>query len=368
MAIVDFIIVGLTLGVAAWGYRHGVMTGLLMLVGFGGGAVLGSRLAPLLLDGGLDDQYAPVLAVPGALLCGAVCATVLERIGFSLRRGLRGRGRVDALGGAVLTGLFGLVLVWILAAALARVDGLRGSIRDSLIVEELNAVVPPPGPLLHARGSNSAPRLADPGSYGRPSRGNVRRDPEVRAVKASVAKIRTASCGAGVGGSGWIAADGVVVTNAHVARAAEQIRVQMSGKGRLYPAQAIWYDARNDIALLRTPGVRGKRALPIVRKPKPGTAAAMLGFPGGGPYVAKPARLGATLRGGRRGKRLVTRMKARSIPGNSGGPVVDLNGRVVGMTFAGDNGLYSLAVPTVPVLRALKQARGPVNTGSCDER
>ncbi|MEJ7892109.1 MAG: CvpA family protein [Solirubrobacteraceae bacterium] len=373
--IVDLIIVALTLAVSVWGYRRGVRTGLLVLVGFGGGALLGSRLAPLLLDGGLDDPYAPVVGLPAALLFGAAGAAVLERVGLRLRRGLRDRSRLDAGAGAVLTGLFGLVLVWILAATIARVDGLRGSIRDSAIIDGLNAVVPPPGPLLNARAPASAPALSGPEAYGRPPGVNVKRDAEVIEAKASVAKISVSGCRGIGGGSGWIAADGIVVTNAHVTEGAESIGVQLEGEGPYHAAESIWYDALNDIAILRTPGVRGVPPLEIVAEPKPGTRSAILGFPGGGPYVVKPARLGVTstppvfrVQGGPRGRRLVTRMIARATPGNSGGPVVDLEGRVVGMTFASSSIGYSAsAVPTVSVKRALRKAGPAVKPGPCEQ-
>ncbi len=375
MLIVDLIIVGLTLAMAAWGYWRGVTTGAFVLVGFAGGALLGSRVAPLILDGGLRDPYAPVLAVPGALLRGALLAAALERVGFGLRRYLRGRNRLDAIGGALLAALAGLVMVWIVGALVARVDGLRESIRDSAIVEGLNAVVPPPGPLVNAEVSYALPQIDGPRAYGRPPGVNVKRDPEVRAAKASVVKIGVTACGSGRGGSGWIAADGIVVTNAHVVNGSEEISLQVEGKGERHDAEAIWYDAAADLAILRSPGVSGERALPIDPKAKPGTKSAMLGFPGGGPYVVKPARLGVTstlpgfqVDGGQPSKAMVTRMVARAVGGNSGGPVVDLQGRVVAVLFASRSpGYTAYGVPASTVRRALRRAEDTVGTGRCEE-
>ena len=51
---VDLIVVGLTIAASAWGYRRGLSSSGLALVGFGVGALLGSRVAPLLLDGGIE--------------------------------------------------------------------------------------------------------------------------------------------------------------------------------------------------------------------------------------------------------------------------------------------------------------------------
>lgn len=176
----------------------------------------------------------------------------------------------------------------------ARVDALGDSIRDSAVVDALNAVVPPPGPLLDAGVSYPLAVLSGPGPHGRPDGLDVKRDPEIRAAKASVVKFTTVACGHTRGGSGWVAADGIIVTNAHVVEASDQIAVQVQGKGKPYPAQPIWYDALNDIAVIRSAGARGVPALPIDVKTEPGTAAAILGFPGGGLYVVKPARPGVT--------------------------------------------------------------------------
>jgi hypothetical protein len=379
MPIVDLLIVALTLALAVWGYRRGLMTNALILIGFFAGALLGSRVAPLVLEDGLNDAFAPVLAIPGALLCGALVAAALERVGFALRRLSRGRDRLNAAGGALLTGVLGLIMVWIVATLVVRIDDLRGSINDSGIVEGLNAVVPSPGPLLGSeKVSYELPVIEGPAARGRPAGAHVKTDPQVLAAAASVAKIRVVGCEGMSGGSGWIAADGIVVTNAHVVENAEQIGVQMEGKGKLHAAQAIWYDGLNDVAILRTPGVRGERALDINTKAKPGTAAALLGFPGGGPYVVKPARLGviSTIPGFRMEgsdfrpeRREVMRMISRARPGNSGGPVVDLQGRVVGMVFAHRRGAgyTSYAVPTPIVKSALRRTGPPVDTGSCDE-
>ena len=375
MPIVDLIIVGLTLTVAVWGYRRGVMTGALVLVGFGGGALLGSRLAPLVLEGGLRDPYAPVLAVPAALLCGALLAAGLERVGFGLRRRLRGHARIDAIGGALLAAVVGLVTVWIVAALVVGVDDLSSSIEDSAIVDGLNAVVPAPGPLVNAEVSYLLPEIDGPRAYGRPAGVNVKRDPEVTEAASSVVKIGVSACGSERGGSGWIAGDGIVVTNAHVVEASDEISLQVEGKGERHDAEAIWYDDVSDLAILRVPGVSGERALPIDAKAKPGTPSALLGFPGGGPYVVKPARLGVTstlpgfrVEGGDYGKPKVTRMISRATPGNSGVPVVNLEGRVVGVVFASrsDAGYTSYAVPASTVRRALRRAEGPVDTGPCD--
>jgi len=387
MLILDLLIAGLLVGLVVWGYSRGMRAGGLGLLGFGVGALLGSRVAPLALDGGLRDPFAPVIALPAALLFGAVVAAVFDHFGSSLRRRLRRGSRVDALGGALVAGLLGLVMVSIIAAVAASVDSLEDPVRDSAIMARLNGVLPPPGPLLKPVRpyDDRLPVIAGRRArVGAPTQG-IKNDPEVQDAARSVVKLFRFGCGHGGGGSGWIAADGIVVTNAHVVAGSEETTVQIEGKGTQHDADVIAFDAFNDVAILRAPGVRGEPALSIDVEPEPGTLAGALGFPGGGPYEVKAARVGNTLRssefgpsirpGGPRApvdrpRRSVTFLRAGVIPGNSGGPVVDGKGRVAGMVFAVRLGGHTAyAVPSSIVQKALRRAGSqgpPVDTGSCE--
>ncbi len=369
MPIIDLIIAALTLATAAWGYRHGMMAKPLLLVGFGGGAFVGWLVAPPILAGVLPDPYGPMLAVPAALLCGVGLAAALERAAFGLRQRPGGGGKLDAAGGALLAAVAGIVGIWILAAIAARVDALRGSVDDSAIVDRLNAVVKPPG-VGDANAEGADPL---PGPREEPASVNVKRDPEIKAAKASVVRIGVLACGSGRQGSGWIAGDGIVVTNAHVVAQSDVISLQVEGKGERHAAEAIWYDDINDIAILRSPGVRGKRALPINPNAERGAPLAMLGFPDGGPYTVKRAQLGVSSKipgfqlAGDYVEQRVTRVIAGARPGNSGGPLVDpADGRVVGVVFA-SGGYNTYAVLASTVQRALRRAERPVDTGACEQ-
>jgi len=152
----------------------------------------------------------------------------------------------------------------------------------------------------------------------------------------------------------------------------EDTRVQLRGEGERLAAQAIAFDARNDVAVLRVPGLGGT-PLPLFDRPS-GTAAAILGFPENGPYDVRAGRLGATrtvVTQDAYGRGPVTRelvtLRGRVRPGNSGGPMVDGRGRVVTTIFAatrsGPRGGYG--VPNRIVERAISTATGPVGTGPC---
>jgi S1-C subfamily serine protease len=181
------------------------------------------------------------------------------------------------------------------------------------------------------------------------------------------------ACGVGVEGSGWVARDGIVVTNAHVVAGQDDTRVLVGGAGPGLRAQAIRFDPRNDLAVLRVDGLSAP-PLQVASDPPAGTSAAILGFPLNGPFDVRAGRLGQTRevvtqdaygRGPVRRRIVSLRGLVRS--GNSGGPMVDGDGRVVATIFAattaGPRGGY--AVPNVLVRTALANASGPVSTGAC---
>jgi hypothetical protein len=376
----DWIIVAFTALMAFWGYARGLIVGALSLAGFAGGALLGSRLGPLLLAEGSSSPYAPLAALIGALAFGAALAAGLELLGFRLSHRLGSRlGVLDGVGGAALVGCLGLGLVWIGGAVALHTPGasdLREPIQRSAILQELNERLPPSGPILQALARfDPFPQIEGPAPDVAPPTAAIARDPDVERAAGSVVKVLGTACGLGVQGSGWIAADGVVVTNAHVVAGQDDTTVQVRGEGPRLDAQAIWFDSRNDLAILRVPGVSGVAALRLDVGAEEGASAAILGFPENGPYDVEAGRLGQTSTvvsqdayGRGPVRRTITAVRGLVRSGNSGGPMVDAAGRVVTTIFAAsvsDGGRSGFGVPDSIVREALGRASGPVNTGPC---
>jgi S1-C subfamily serine protease len=376
----DWIILALVTPLALYGYGRGFLVGALSLAGFAGGAFAGSRLGPALLSEGASSPYAPLFALGGALLVGALVSGALERVGRSVRAVLRipGLGVVDGILGAVLRAALGLGLAWLLGAVALQTPGardLRGDIQRSQILRRLNQALPPSGPVLNALARfDPVPQIRGPRADVPPPRAAIARDPQVRGAAPGVVRIRGTACGLGVEGSGWVVADGVVVTNAHVVAGQSDTIVEIGGEPPRHSAQAIHFDERNDLAILRVPGL-GAPALTLAPVPEPGTPGAVLGYPENGPYDVRPARMGPTrgvLSQDAYGRgpvsRRMTSFRGLVRPGNSGGPVVGDDGRVLSTVFAtttggGPRGGYG--VPNDLVRRALAGARGPVGTGPC---
>jgi len=376
----DWIIVAFTLLMAAWGYLQGLVVGALSLAGFAGGAFLGSRLAPLLLKSGSQSPYAPLVTLIVALLVGGLLATMLEMLGFELRRRMGpALGKLDGAGGAVLVACVALGLIWVAGAVALQTPGarrLRHDIQRSRILRALNGALPPSGPLLNALARfDPLPSLNGPSADVPAPDSRVARDPQVRAAGHSVVRVLGTACGLGVQGSGWVGGDGIVVTNAHVVAGESDTTVQVQGVGPRLPARAIWFDPHDDIALLRVSGLGGVRPLHMASNASAGRSGAVLGFPHDGPYDVEPARLGPTSTvltqdayGRGPVRRPITAFRGLVRSGNSGGPVVDTDGSVMATVFAASVGgtrHTGFGVPDSVVRAALSRARGPVTTGAC---
>jgi hypothetical protein len=375
----DWIIVGFALLMAVWGYAQGLIVGALSLAGFAAGAFLGSRLGPLLLEDGSESPYSPLFALLGALLIGGLLVTVLETVGFHVRARLGERAQtLDGAGGAVLLVCFALALAWVFGAVALQTPGareLRTDIQRSAILRELNTHLPPSGPLLNALARfDPLPGITGPEPNVGPPDSRIARDPQVREAGGSVVRVLGTACGLGVQGSGWIAGDGIVVTNAHVVAGQDDTTVQIGGEDARHDADAIWFDEDNDLAVLRSSGVSGAPALGLNTSAGVGTSGAVLGFPENGPYDVQPARLGqtSTVRtqdayGEGPIQRRITSVRGRVRSGNSGGPVVDGRGRVLTTIFAASTSRRQtgFGVPDSLVADALRRADERVSTGPC---
>ncbi|HET9162429.1 MAG TPA: MarP family serine protease [Solirubrobacterales bacterium] len=378
MTVLDWAIVAFTIAFAMWGYRQGLIVGMLTLAGFGIGALAGSRAGPLLLSDGSSSPYAPLLAAIGALLVGAVVAVTVESLALGLRSRLI-QGRVlrlaDGAGGAALIAAVALGLIWVFGAVALHAPGtaqLRGDVQRSLILRRLNDLLPPSGPVLNALNRvDPAPSIVGPTTPLSPPDAAIAADPDVHGTSRSVVRVLGTACGLGVEGSGWVAAPGLIVTNAHVV-AGEDDTTVTTFDGASLDATPVYYDPSNDLAMLRVEA--SLAPLRIAPDPQPGTAGAVLGYPENGPYAVTAARLGDTSAvisedsyGNGPIHRSIAFLRGSVRSGNSGGPLVDSHGRVMATIFAattsGPRGGY--AVPDEIVRAALNQTPAPVDTGPC---
>jgi S1-C subfamily serine protease len=320
--------------------------------------------------------------VPVASLVGAAAGAVLA--GFLSARAAGGIYallarrpyllRADRIGGAFAGALVGLALAWGAAVLFLQQPalGLRRTVQDSAILPALLSAVPPepvlraidrvdPLPVLPMLAPRSLP----------PPDPSVLRSPAARTAKASVVRIEGTSCGLGVQGSGWVVRRGLVATNVHVVSGESDTRVLVQGRPALR-GTIVHLDARNDVALLRVPGLR-VRPLPVTDSDEYPRSAVLLGYPGGGPLVATAGTVGSprtviapdAYDRGLHPRRVVP-IRGSVRKGESGGPVLDSDGEVVGMIFGGArDGRGGFAIPVDVVVRALDGPLGAVDAGAC---
>jgi S1-C subfamily serine protease len=377
----DWVIVAFALLLAWVGYRQGLIVGALSFLGFAAGAFIGTRVGPLLLPHGDSSPYAPAFGLLGALLAGGILASGLEGIGLRLRRviSVPGLGIVDGALGAVFSAAIALGVVWIIAAVAAQIPGensLRADIQRSTILSALNGALPPSGPILGALSRlDPLPSLAGPApGVAAPPPAIIAAAPPVRRAARSVVRVLGTACGLAIEGSGWVVAPDEVVTNAHVVAGETDTTVEPGGGPVNIPAIPIAFDPSVDVAVLRVPDLQ-RPSLRLVSDPQEGAPGAILGYPEDGPFNVEPGRIGRTqdvvsenAYGEGPVTRLLTPLRGLVRPGNSGGPIVNSEGKVLTTVFAsttggGPRGGYGVANKTVD--EVLATASGEVGTGHC---
>jgi S1-C subfamily serine protease len=352
----DWILVALVLAYAVSGYWQGFVTGAFATAGLLLGGLFGVWLAPV----ALGDADPSLLVSLGALFIVILSASLGQ--GLFQWGGARIRDKitwqparaVDAVGGAVLSGCAVLIVAWALGVAVSgtSIDGVTPMVRSSAVLGKVNEVLPQRASgILQAFnnvvGTSFFPRYLEPFSPERivdvaPGDRRMLRDPDVTRAGTSVLKVRgTNSCGRGIEGSGFVYADDRLMTNAHVVAGVDDPQVVVGDDA--IDAKVVFYDSDLDIAVLAF----DSDAIPALPFTAPGDPAdpkqpiAILGYPQDGPFDIESGRIRAkqTLRspdiyGDGAVIRDVFSIRGLVRPGNSGGPIVDSAGNVVGVVFA----------------------------------
>jgi S1-C subfamily serine protease len=367
----DWIAVAVIALAAVSGFRRGLLTGALSLAGLIAGALVGARIAPEVV--GDASPWVPLVARGGAAIggmLGQISGAFVGRSARGLISILPPLRWLDSAGGSALGLCTGLAICWVVGATLLYLPGqteARRLAQESRVVSALTGALPP------ATVMDAVERIDPFAAIVGPAAGVDPPDPAildiaaVRAARGSVLRISGYACGLGVEGSGWIVGPGLVVTNAHVVAGIDGPKVdRRDGNG--YTARVVSFDADNDVAILRVPGLVGK---PLgLADPERGEPAALLGFPGNGPFRATPVRMGRAAKIGTRDAygrfrigRTVVALRGNVEPGNSGGPVVNADGNVIATIFGAREGSSDgYAVPNRQVYNALANVGSPLET------
>lgn len=379
----DFLVISLAVAAAVGGYRLGFLTRAISWLGLALGIVLAVAILPDLMRR-VDDSSGPTLMVLViATLLG--CALVGQGIGLAIGSRLhialpQGTARqVDQSAGASLGVIGVLIGLWLLLPTLAVSSATADQVRGSTIahwVHDWSPDVPEGVQDLRRVVGDSFPEVFDamtPAPDPGPAPTNpVLSEEMAQQVSQSTVKVHGVACRRIQEGSGWVIAEDLIVTNAHVVAGEQETEVQLQD-GSSRDAAVVAYDSQRDIAVLRVNGL-GLPALPT-RDADIGDQGEVFGYPGGGGLTRSPFEVGDEINAvgtdiydRSRSERQVLVLASDLNPGDSGGALVDAGGNVIGVAFAiapdRSNVAYALDLSE---LRAVMQndLASSVDTGSC---
>ncbi|MBF0815530.1 MarP family serine protease [Microbacterium paludicola] len=389
LPIVDIVIVVLLIAALITGLRVGLFSALGALAGLVAGGLAAPWVLPIVARAVTDAGWRPLAVIGSAVALLALGAALGSAIGRVIRHGadlLKLKAVERLLGGVVAVVAAGLALVLTGSGiATAGIPVVSSSVASSSVLRTIDRVTPAPVSEAMARlhaatlGETVLPTIDGLlGDVEAPA-GAESVDtslPALRTSAQSVARIRgiASSCSRSLTGTGFVAAEDRIVTNAHVVAGVETPIVELPGE----PARdgrVVYFDPVDDLAVIAVDVAAA--ALPIAETLSPGAPAAVQGFPYGGPFKTVPATVAATgsapitdIHGGSVAPREVYALSAAVHPGNSGGPLLTPEGAVAGVIFARDevqqNVGYAMTTAELrPVLAQLDGATEPVSTGSC---
>ncbi|KAD4060135.1 MarP family serine protease [Arthrobacter yangruifuii] len=202
----------------------------------------------------------------------------------------------------------------------------------------------------------------------------------LRTASASVLKITGTAyqCGQNQTGSGVVVADDRVVTNAHVVAGVNEPVVEVPD-GSVLPGRVVYFDPSRDLAVLAVEGLSAD-PVPLGEPLADGTTAAFAGYPAGGPFRLQAANIEGLssvavrdIYGTSPEVLEVYTLAANVQQGNSGGPLLDVDGRLAGIIFAkttSDQPIgYALSLAEVaPVVDGAPGYSTPVSAGRCTSK
>ena len=351
MNLLDVVVLTGIVAAALGGFRNGFLARVASWIGLAVGFFTALRVLPTVLSSfDLPNASGRLLVAVTVLIVGTFIGQAIGLvIGHRVRGVLPvgGARTADRIIGAAAGGLSIVLALWLFLPTLADVAGWPSrQARGSTLARAVNAGFPDPPDATQA-----VRRLVDERGFPRvfdslqpaPDAGlppvDSGLEPEVLArVTAATVKVMGEACRRIQEGSGFVVREDVVVTNAHVVAGEDDVDV-IRPDGKRLRAVVTVFDPKRDLAVLRIDKL-GLPSLPRAEA-EPGATGAVFGHPGGQEVVrAAPARISdeVTADGqdiyGDPTQREVFILAASLRPGDSGGALVDAEGRVVGVAFA----------------------------------
>lgn len=335
------------------GARSGALPQLLGLTGAAVAALAGLALLPTVTPF-LDD-------VPSVVRTIVVLSVLMGLIGLGEALGaMAGRaasqalgegflGALDRVGGAFVGAAQAVLILWLAGGVIASgpFENLSKIAQNSTALRVVDRFLPPPteivlelGNLLDDSGLPNvfvgleplpAPDIDLPSDQLARALGE--------AAAPSVLRVFADGCDQRASGTSFVIAPGYLVTNAHVVVGADSVLVQTREDS--YPATLVLIDLELDVALLYAEDLEAPALTFASGEPTRGALGATIGYPGGGDLTVERATVaaayfatGLNVTGEGRVTRRILELRARVVPGDSGGPFILEDGTVGGVVFA----------------------------------
>jgi S1-C subfamily serine protease len=391
-SVVDLILIVLIIMFAVNGYRQGFLVGALSFVGFFGGALVGLQLAPLVVEH-VDSAFMRVAISLAAVFGLAVGGQALAAwAGTRLQNAITTPGgrKADNVGGVFVSVVALLLVAWMVAGPLgsSSVPSINRAVRNSAIINGIDAVMPNQARVFYNGLRDTIADGAFPNVFGdlTPTRSKEVAPPDpalanskaVALARGSVAKVTGSApdCRRKIEGSGFVFAPQHVMTNAHVVAGTRgAITVEVNGGRKT--GQVVFYDPELDLAVIYVPGLVANPMSWAATLAGSGDDAVVVGYPLNGPFTAVSARIrdvsnarGPDIYNSQTVVREVYAIRSTVRSGNSGGPLLDPDGALLGVIFAAalddpETGFALTANVARPVADGNATKTSAVDTGAC---
>jgi S1-C subfamily serine protease len=385
--VLDVLLVILLLSYVGYGVRHGLSGSLFVIAGVIAGVVVAFFLAPVIANWVPYPALRPIVMI--AVAIGLVAAG--HALGGAIGRGIRAGveksplSGLDRILGGIVTGIVAALVASMVAFSVGQlgVPFLSKAIAGSTVIRTIDNLTPDPVQafLAQVRGvvaESGLPVISDAFGGSSPTIPQIDTgSAELNAAAQSVVRIvgNALACGQSQSGTGFVVADDRVVTNAHVVAGVTEPVIEALD-GQALPGQVVYFDPLDDLAIIAVPGLTAA-PLALGDTVAPGTDAAVEGYPYGGPFTSGAADVitvttttVSDIYGDSASDREVYVLAADVREGNSGGPLLALDGSVVGVVFAKSadtpNVGYAMTMTELdPVAAQAGGLSAPVSSGTC---
>ena len=383
----DIVLGVILLTYVVYGFRNGLSRSLFVISGVVAGAIAAFFVAPMAAAWVPVPFLRPGVTIFVAVLLVAIGHALGSAIGRRVRRGVATSplGGFDRMLGALVTGIVAALVASVVAFSAGQlgVPALSRAISGSTILSTITTFTPAPvqGFLAQVRGavlSQGIPTIT--GALGGPPADIPQIDTGSAALNAaaqSVVRItgNAFACGQSQSGTGFVISDDRIVTNAHVVAGVNEPVIE-TPTGEVITGSIVYFDPIDDLAVIAAEGL----SAPVLQTSgtlAAGTDAAFEGYPYGGPFMSGAAGVISVttsniedIYGASSTPREVYTLAAAVREGNSGGPLLALDGRVAGVVFArsSENDRVGYAMTMAELNPVASQAPGltaGVSSGNC---